>query len=281
MTNIINTNFAKLNDNYLFTKINQKVEEYSKQNPSKNVISLGVGDVSLPLDNSVVQVMKNALDEQLNADTFKGYPPEVGYSFLREDIGSYYKQKKIKISADEVFVSSGAGCDLGNVLDLFKKCEVVIADPTYPAYLDSSIIFGHKIKLLTMNEENDFLISPKGLKNKSYIIYLCSPNNPTGATFNFGMLRKWVNFANKTGSVIIFDIAYEMFIEGSFPHSIYEIQGAKTCAIEIGSFSKMAGFTNVRCSWTIVPNRLIRGGKSLNKMWNRRQCTLPFRLHIC
>ena len=254
------------------SKKNNKTSFYCKT-CHKKLYNLSIGDVSLPIDEKIVDVMSKALIEQKIKNKFKGYPPEIGYDFLKEKIASYYKQKNVLINSDDVFVSNGAGCDLGNLLDLFEKNKVVIQDPTYPAYFDSSVIKGMEIVLLDANKENDYLVSPKSLKEENYIIYLCSPNNPTGRTFTYSELKIWVDFCIKTNSVIIYDVAYESFVEENFVKSIYQIENAKKCAIEVGSFSKLAGFTNFRCGWTIVPKELTRNNKKLNELWERRQCT--------
>ena len=273
MTKIINKNYKKLQNNYIFTEISQKITKYLEHNTQADIISLGIGDVSLPLGENLVNVMTKELEKQKTKQGFVGYPPEVGYPFLRNAISRFYKKRKIQIEVEEVFVSNGAGCDIGNILDLFSNLTAVIQDPTYPAYFDSNVLSGNKIKLIRATHENNFLPSPKGLKKKSYLIYLCSPNNPTGQTLGKKELKEWVDFANSTNSIIIFDSAYSCFVSDDSPKSIFEIKGSKTCAIEIASFSKMAGFTNIRCGYTIVPKNLIRQNLSLNKMWNRRQCT--------
>ena len=269
----INKNFKNLSQNYIFTEIKERKNTFLKDNENAKLLSLGVGDVSLPLGKNLIKVMQKQLKKQRCKKQFKGYPPENGYEFLKKAIASYYKKRSVELTENEIFISNGAGCDVGNILDIFDKNKVVIQNPTYPAYYDSNIIEGNEIILLSATKENDYLISPDTLKLESYLIYLCSPNNPTGATFSFSQLKKWIDFANATKSIIIFDCAYECFIEDNSPHFIYEIDGAKTCAIEIGSFSKMAGFTGIRCSWTTIPKELIIDGYNLNEMWFRRQCT--------
>ena len=269
----INKNYQKLQKNYIFTQINTKIAQYKNSHPNAKLLNLGIGDVTRPLGKNIIKIMKRALSEQGNKKTFKGYPPEVGYNFLKDAVKDYYKKRNIDIDSSTVFISNGAGCDVGNILNLFDKVKVVIQDPTYPAYFDSNFLNGNQIVLLPASSDNNYKISPKGLKNESYLIYLCSPNNPTGATLSHSELSDWVNFANKTKSIIIFDCAYEAFVEDDSPRSIFEIEGAKTCAIEIASLSKTAGFTNLRCGYTIVSNELIIDGCSLNQMWHRRQCT--------
>lgn len=269
---IININYKNIKKNYLFTEINQKINEFLTNN-NKKIISLGVGDVSLPLDKTLVKIMQDNLNKQTLKKHFVGYPPETGYEFLKTAIKNYYKNRNVNLLNNEIFISNGACCDIGNILDLFSGLTAVIAEPTYPAYYDSNFLQGNKIEFVSATEQNNFCISPQNLKQNNYLIYLCSPNNPTGATLNKEQLKEWVDFANQTSSVIIFDCAYEMFISDDSPHSIYEICGAENCAIEIASFSKMAGFTNIRCGWTIIPQNLIRDNCNLNQMWERRQCT--------
>ncbi len=270
----LNKNYKKIKNNYIFVEINQRKSNYLKNNKNAKIIDLGVGDVTRPLNKELVEEMQKALNEQIHARTFKGYPPENGYDFLKIQILNYYKQRNVVLQNKDIFISNGACCDVTNILDLFKKNVAVIVSPTYPAYYDSNFLQGNKILLLKSNQDNGFMASPKNLKNKSYLIYLCSPNNPTGVVYTTEQLKQWVDFANKTSSLIIFDCAYESFIsDDNLPHFIYEIDGAKTCAIEIASFSKMAGFTNLRCGWTVVPSQLKLNESSINEMWTRRQCT--------
>ena len=217
--------------------------------------------------------MHKAVDEMASKDTFRGYPPEYGYDFLREAISTHYGRNGVKIDSDEVFVSDGAKSDCGNIVDILGDNDILIPDPVYPVYMDSNIMSGRNIELLPANIENNFLPMPDGLAKKPYIIYLCSPNNPTGATYNKEQLSLWVKYAKESGSLIIFDSAYESFINGDYPHSIYAVEGARECAVEICSFSKMAGFTGTRCSWTVFPKELVVGEKSLQKLWARRQAT--------
>lgn len=268
----INKNYIKLKKNYLFREINEKVEYFKKKNKVNDIISLGIGDVSMPLANEIVEKMSTSIFEQTKKQSFKGYPPEEGYLFLREAIRKYYAKRKVEISNNEIFISNGAGCDVANLTDIFSKSDILIQNPTYPAYYDANFLSGNKIEFVLTTEENDFVpISPK--KKKQYIIYLCSPNNPTGQTMNKLQLQKWIDYANETKSIIIFDVAYEKFIEGDYPHSIYELKGAKTCAIEVASFSKSAGFTNLRVSYSIVPFELERENIKINDLWKRRQST--------
>lgn len=290
----LNKNFFELQDSYLFTTVNKKVREYKAKHPDKKIINLGIGDVTKPLPNVIVETMKNACDEMVNAHTFKGYGPEQGYDFLKDKIIEYdYNSRGISLDKDEVFVSDGSKCDVGNIVDLFENDNIVaITDPVYPVYLDTNIIAGRSgaynkdvnryenIIYMPCNKENSFVPEIPG--KVSDIIYLCYPNNPTGTVLNKEELKKWVDFARANDSIILFDSAYEAYItEENIPHSIYEIEGAKEAAIEFRSFSKTAGFTGIRCAYTIVPKELERkvmfnGAEekgSLNKMWNRRHCT--------
>ena len=269
----INENYDNLKESYLFSETARRINKYSAENPDKKVIKLSIGDVTLPLTKTVIEAMHKAVDEMADKDTFRGYPPEYGYDFLREAIAEYYGRHGVKIDADEVFVSDGAKSDCGNIVDILGENDILIPDPVYPVYMDSNIMCGRNIELLQANIDNNFLPMPDGLAKKPYIIYLCSPNNPTGAVYTKEQLAEWVKYAKESGSLIIFDAAYEAFINGDYPRSIYAVEGARECAVEICSFSKMAGFTGTRCSWTIFPNELEAGGKSLKKLWARRQAT--------
>lgn len=270
----INKNFLNFKDSYLFTNIAKKSAEFSRRNPDKKLIKLGIGDVTLPLCSAVVDEMKKAADDMGKKETFKGYGPEQGYKFARETVRDYYKNFGVDLSVDEIFINDGAKSDLGNILDLFSSDNVVlIPDPVYPAYVDTNIMDDRKIIYMNANETNNFLPLPDETQNAD-IIYICSPNNPTGAVYNHEQLGQWVNFAIKNNAVILFDAAYESFIEDkSLPRSIFEIEGAKKCAIEVCSLSKTAGFTGVRCGYTVIPNELIFENQSLNKMWFRRLAT--------
>lgn len=269
----VNENYDNLKESYLFSETAKRINKYTAEHPDKKIIKLSIGDVTLPLTKTVIQAMHKAVDEMASKDTFKGYPPEYGYDFLREAISAHYGRYGVKIDADEVFVSDGAKSDCGNIVDILGDNDILIPDPVYPVYMDSNIMNGRNIELLPANIENNFLPMPDGLAKKPYIIYLCSPNNPTGATYNKDQLGLWVKYAKESGSLIIFDSAYESFINGDYPHSIYAVEGARECAVEICSFSKMAGFTGTRCSWTVFPNELVSGEKSLQKLWARRQAT--------
>ena len=270
----LNDHFDDLVKNYLFSEVGKRVKAYQEKNPDKKIIRLGIGDVTLPLSNVVVNAMQAAVLEMGMKSTFKGYPPEYGYDFLRKAIVDYYlKNDNVNLDMEDVFVSDGAKSDCGNIVEIFGDNPILIPDPVYPVYMDSNIMAGRKVTLVNATKENFFLPSPEGINEDSYIIYLCSPNNPTGAVYDHKGLKAWVDFALKTGSLIIFDSAYESYVEGDEPRSIYEIEGAKACAIEICSLSKSAGFTGVRCSWTIIPSQLVIEGKSLNQLWARRQAT--------
>lgn len=274
----INENYLILKQSYLFSEIAKRVSTFASANPDKNIIRLGIGDVTKPLPNSVINAMHKATDEMANEKTFKGYGPDQGYEFLKEAISEHYKERNVNIDLDEIFISDGAKSDTGNIGDIFSKDNVVlVTDPVYPVYVDTNIMAGREIKLIDCNEQNGFTPSPPNFKGD--IIYLCSPNNPTGCVMTKPQLKAWVDYALKNNSVILFDAAYEAYIsDESLPRSIYEIEGAKNCAIEFCSFSKTAGFTGTRCAYTIVPKALM--GKSntneevsLNELWNRRQAT--------
>lgn len=268
----INTNYQNISDSYLFSTIAKKVNEFAAKNPDKKIIKLGIGDVTLPLCEAVVKALKTASDEMGVKETFRGYGPEQGYEFLKSEIQNYYKKHKVALENDEIFISDGAKSDLGNILDLFSTDNtVLVPDPVYPVYVDTNTMAGRKIIYIDANKDNDFLPLPNENINAD-IIYICSPNNPTGAVYTKEQLKKWIDYANKNKAVILFDSAYECFItDSNLPRSIYDIDGAKTCAIEFCSLSKMAGFTGTRCGWTVVPKQLENG--ILNKMWLRRQTT--------
>ena len=269
----LNENFFNVKKSYLFSEIAKRVKEYSKKNPDKKIIRLGIGDVTLPLPRVAVTALKKAADEMGSAATFRGYAPEYGYDFLREKIADYYKRFSVSRNSEEIFVSDGAKSDVGNIVDILGDNEILIPDPVYPVYLDSNVMSGHKISLLKGTRENGFLPMPDNTDKKPYVIYLCSPNNPTGAVYSREQLKAWVDFANEAGSLIIFDSAYEAFISGDYPHSIYEIDGADSCAVEICSFSKTAGFTGTRCAWSVFPDKLTVGDTKLSALWSRRQAT--------
>lgn len=268
----INTNYQNIADSYLFSTIAKKVNEFATNNPDKKIIKLGIGDVTLPLCKVVVNALKKASEEMGVKETFHGYGPEQGYDFLKSKVQAYYASHNVSLENDEIFISDGAKSDLGNILDLFAVDNtVLVPDPVYPVYVDTNTMAGRKIIYIDANAENNFLPLPDK-SVKADIIYLCSPNNPTGAVYNKEQLKAWVEYANENKSVILFDSAYECFItDENLPRSIYEIEGAKTCAIEFCSLSKMAGFTGTRCGYTVVPKAIENG--LLNKMWLRRQTT--------
>ena len=270
----INSNYLNLHDSYLFSTIARKVSEYKSKHPDKDIIRLGIGDVTLPLCEAVVNAMQAAVSEMGTQEGFKGYGPEQGYDFLRSAVKDYYKNRGVVLEENEVFISDGAKSDLGNILDIFGlENTVLIPDPVYPVYVDTNIMAGRKIIYMNANEENGFLPMPDP-DVKADIIYLCSPNNPTGAVYNKDQLKAWVDYALSNKVVILFDAAYEAFIQDKeLPRSIYEIDGAKQCAIEFCSLSKTAGFTGTRCGYTIVPHELVYENTSLNKLWLRRQTT--------
>ena len=269
-----NMHYADLKDSYLFFRIAQKVKAYLTEHPGAHLYRLGIGDVSLPLCDVVIKALHEAVDDQADKERFHGYMPECGAPFLRETIAAYYRNRGVQLSDDEVFVSSGASDELGDILDLFdRESSALVIEPAYPAYVDANVIAGRKILHLPSGEENGFLPEP-GEEARADILYICSPNNPTGAVFSRDLLQRWVNFANENGSVILFDAAYEAFIEDpALPRSIFEIEGAKTCAIEICSLSKTAGFTGTRLGYTVIPAALVRNGMSLHDMWVRNRTT--------
>lgn len=270
----INKNYLNLEASYLFSTIAKKVSEYSEANPDKNIIRLGIGDVTLPLCNAVVNAMKSAVEEMGVQETFRGYGPEQGYDFLKSAIRDYYAKHNVGLELDEIFISDGAKSDLGNILDILgTDNRVMVQDPVYPVYVDTNIMAGRKIVYSDSNESNGFLPMPDE-NVKADIIYLCSPNNPTGAVYTKEQLAEWIKYARKNNALILFDSAYEAFIsDETLPRSIFEIEGAKECAIEFCSFSKTAGFTGTRCGYTVVPNALVYDDTKLNKLWLRRQTT--------
>ena len=269
-----NMYYNELKDSYLFYNIAQKTRTYVENHPGGKLLRMGIGDVSLPLCDAVIKALHEAVDDQASKSSFHGYMPECGAPFLREAIVKYYAKRGISLSAEEIFVSSGASDELGDVLDLFDRSNrVLVIEPAYPAYVDANVMAGRKIMYLVSGEENEFLPEPNE-KTEADIIYICSPNNPTGAVFSRSQLQAWVNYANKRGSIILFDAAYEAFIEDEIlPHSIFELDGAETCAIEICSFSKTAGFTGTRLGYTIIPKALKRNGMNMNEMWVRNRTT--------
>ncbi len=270
----INKNFLELKDSYLFSKIAKKVRDFSAAHPETAIIRLGIGDVTLPLVPAVTNAMSRAVSEMGTTETFRGYGEEQGYAFLRRAVCGYYAEKGVTLEESEVFIGDGAKSDLGNILDIFSGSNtVMIPDPVYPVYVDTNVMAGRKINYANGSVENGFLPMPDR-RVKADIIYLCSPNNPTGAVYSCEQLAEWVAYALENEAVILFDAAYEIFIRGNdLPSSIYQISGAEECAIEFCSLSKTAGFTGVRCGYTVVPHALKRGGAALNKLWLRRQTT--------
>jgi len=282
----INDNFQKLPGGYLFPEIARRVKAFSAESPSMPIIRLGIGDVTRPLASAVIDAMHKAVDEMGHEETFRGYCDEIGYDFLRSVIAENdYKKRGVDIGADEIYISDGAKSDCGNIGDLFALDNIVaVCDPVYPVYVDTNAMAGRAgnysssegkwsdLIYLPCTAENDFFPDLPG--RVPDIIYICSPNNPTGAAATYEQLKLWVDYANKNGSLILFDSAYEAFIsDPKLPHSIFEIPGAETCAIEFRSFSKTAGFTGTRCAYTVISKYLERGGVKLGSMWNRRQCT--------
>ena len=273
----INENYLNLKDSYLFATVGRKTAAYKAAHPDKEVIRLSIGDVTRPLAPVVIEAMHKAVDDMSRAETFHGYGPDqycYGYDVLIDSIKGSYRGKGVTLSSSEVFISDGAKSDCGNILDIFSADNVVLVpDPVYPVYLDTNIMAGRKVIFADATEENGFLPMPDE-SVRADIIYICSPNNPTGAAYTIAQLEKWVAYAKKMDAVILYDAAYEYFVcDGEHARSIYQVEGAKECAIELCSYSKTAGFTGVRCGYTIVPEALIRGGQSLNRLWARRQST--------
>lgn len=282
----VNENYLKLPGSYLFSTIGKKVREFTAANPDKKIIRLGIGDVTLPLAPAVISALHSAVDEMAGQSTFKGYAPDLGYEFLRQTIADQdFKTRGVSIAIDEIFISDGAKSDSGNIQEIFDAdCKIAVCDPVYPVYVDSNVMAGRtgeylpeqgkwsNVIYMPCTKENQF--APELPKEQPDIIYLCFPNNPTGATITKDELQKWVDYANKVGAVIIYDAAYEAYIsENQVPHTIYECEGAKTCAIEIRSFSKNAGFTGTRLGFTVIPKELKCGEVSLNSLWARRHGT--------
>lgn len=282
----INDNYLKLPGSYLFSTIAKKVGKFTEENPDKKIIRLGIGDVTQPLAPAIIDTLHSAVDEMSKAETFRGYAPDLGYEFLRSAIvGNDYKARGCDIAIDEIFVSDGAKCDSGNIQEIFSlDNKIAVCDPVYPVYVDTNVMAGRTgtydpgtemwsdVIYMPCVEENNF--APEIPEETPDIIYLCFPNNPTGSTITKAQLQEWVDYANKVGAVIIYDAAYEAYIsEDDVPHSIYECEGARTCAIELRSFSKNAGFTGTRLGYTVVPKDLKAGDVSLNALWARRHGT--------
>lgn len=269
-----NMHYTELKDTYLFNTIYRKTDEYLAAHPGEHVLKLGVGDVSYPLCKKVIEALHEAVDDQSRIETFHGYMPEYGAMFLREAIAKYYSGWNVDMTTDEVFVSSGACDDLGDLLEMFDRDNtVLVIEPAYPEYVDTNLLYGRKVIHLPAGEGDGFLPLPDESIDAD-IIYICSPNNPTGSAYTREKLKKWVDYANEKDAVILYDAAYEIFIEeDDVPHSIYEIEGADTCAVEVCSFSKTAGFTGTRVGYTIVPPKLERMGVNLNALWSRNRET--------
>lgn len=270
----VNEDYQKLQGSYLFSTIAKKVAAYSSANPDKKIIRLGIGDVTRPLTPAVISSLHFAVDEMADEKTFRGYAPDLGYDFLRKAVcDNDYRARRCAIEEDEIFISDGAKPDSGNIQEIFAKDnKIAVCDPVYPVYVDSNVMAGRSICYLPCSADNGF--NPELPAEDADIVYLCSPNNPTGAAFTKDELQKWVDWANRCGAVIIFDAAYEAYIsESNVPHSIYECSGARECAIELHSFSKNAGFTGLRLGYAAVPKDLKRGGVSLNALWARRHAT--------
>lgn len=268
-----NLSYANLKESYLFHYIAGKTQAYLDAHPGAHLYRMGIGDVSLPLIPAVIQALHRAVDDQAEKGSFHGYMPECGAPFLREAVAAHYQQRGVLLSPDEVFVSSGASDELGDILDLFdRRNRALIMEPAYPAYVDANIMAGREILHLPSGPENQFLPLPEeGLE--ADLVYICSPNNPTGAAYSREQLARWVAWANARGALLLFDAAYEAFIEEDLPHSIFEIPEARTCAIEICSLSKTAGFTGTRLGYTVIPKTLERQGFLLNAMWVRNRTT--------
>lgn len=276
---LLNENYQNLEESYLFAEIARRVSKYEEAHPDQKIIRLGIGDVTKPLTKKAIAVLHEAVDMQAVSETFKGYGPEKGYEFLRNAISAYYKRNGADVDPDTIFISDGAKSDTGNITDLFAKDNVVLVpDPVYPVYVDTNIMDGRKIVYINGTAENNFLPMPDP-SIKADLIYLCSPNNPTGACYDKEQLKCWIDYARSNQAVILFDAAYEAFVsQPGLPHSIYEIEGAKECAIEFCSLSKTAGFTGTRCSYTVIPKELVFTASngvemSLHAMWNRRHST--------
>ena len=273
----INPNFSRLKESYLFSQVRERTAAYQKAHPEARLITLSIGDVTLPLGASVVAAMHGAADEMAKRETFKGYGPDrycYGYESLLNALQARYARLGVSLKKEEIFVSDGAKSDCGNLSDLFSAENIaLIPDPVYPAYYDANVMAGRKIVFARASAENGFLPMPQeGMR--ADLVYLCSPNNPTGAAYSKAQLQEWVDYANRTGAVILYDAAYEAFVrDKELARSVYQTEGAKECAIEICSFSKTAGFTGVRCGYTVVPEALVRGGARLNRLWKRRQNT--------
>ncbi len=270
----VNHNMLQLEESYLFSEVAKRLRKFQADYPERTLLKCSIGDVTRPLASIITDTMKQAAEEMHHSETFHGYGAEQGEAFLREAIAGYYQKFHVSIDAEDVFISDGAKCDLGNLCDLFDADNtVLLPNPVYPVYYDTTIMGGRRVIFAEGTKENHFLPMPD-YNVKADIIYLCSPNNPTGAVYSREQLTKWVEYANSMNALLLFDAAYEAYIcDENLPHSIFEIDGAEQCAIEIGSLSKMAGFTGVRCGWTIVPRTLQFDGASMHHLWFRRMAT--------
>ena len=269
-----NAHYRELQSSYLFYNISLKTKAYCEAHPGTKLLRLGVGDVTLPLCSEVIKALHEAVEDQAHKERFHGYMPECGADFYKKVLKEYYEKRNVLLEEEEIFASSGASDELGDILDLFSADNtVLVMEPAYPAYVDANVIAGHRIIHYPSDASDGFTPLPKeGLS--ADVIYICSPNNPTGAVFTKEKLKKWVDFANETGAVILFDAAYEAYIKDeSLPHSIYEVEGSRSCAIEISSLSKTAGFTGTRCGYTVIPKALVRQGMCFNDMWVRNRTT--------
>ena len=269
-----NVHYKELQSSYLFYNISLKTKAYCEAHPGTKLLRLGVGDVTLPLCSEVIKALHEAVEDQAHKERFHGYMPECGADFYKKVLKEYYEKRNVLLEEEEIFASSGASDELGDILDLFSADNtVLVMEPAYPAYVDANVIAGHRIIHYPSDASDGFTPLPKeGLS--ADVIYICSPNNPTGAVFTKEKLKKWVDFANETGAVILFDAAYEAYIKDeSLPHSIYEVEGSRSCAIEISSLSKTAGFTGTRCGYTVIPKALVRQGMCFNDMWVRNRTT--------
>ena len=271
----LNNNFNKFSSSYLFLEVSKRVKDFRQRNPDKKIINLGIGDVSLPLSKEVSEAMKNAAIEMSTEDKRRGYPPPFGYDFLRDAISQKYGARGINIKGDEIYIGDGAKSDCANITRIFDKSDVIITSPVYPVYIDSNIMNGNKITIVDANESESFIPHPKNVNSniRDTVIYLCSPNNPTGVSYDRNTLEQWVDFALNTNSLIVFDSAYGEFLRSSSPRSIYEIKNADRCSVEISSFSKSYGFTGVRCSWIVIPHKIRFSETYIYKVWERFQST--------
>ena len=267
----INRNFDNLGESYLFAEVARRTRRFAEENPDKKIIRMGIGDVTLPLAPVAVEAMVNAAKELAVKETFKGYPEYEGYDFLREAISGYYASFGVDVDPEEVFVNDGAKSDCGNIGDIFSQdCTVLVTDPVYPVYVDTNIMAGRRIVYAPSDKENGFCAMPDKSVHAD-IIYLCSPNNPTGAAYTAEQLSEWIDYAKENDALILYDAAYEAFITDDLPRSIFAVEGARQCAIEFCSLSKTAGFTGVRCGYTVIPKELEFDGHNIGKLWYRRQ----------